>query len=339
MKCEGMQDLWVDYLYGELDGARLEAFRVHVEVCSACATRLGELARLRERISARSDPEPSAILVQRVLAHAREEAAIGRRPLGLGWLKAAAPIGFVVVVGMWILLQQDFVRVGREAPSPEKGGAKPPVEAGLPPVSEMPFPVDAASSLAESSAKPPAPLPGDVLPEKKGTVDVAPGPVGRESERRQAVGKEAPQPSPRVAVPPAMTPRQKAKSEQDPSASVGEKAEPRSDVLGGPAPPSAEGAAPSDPAQGDASLAALLARGEDLLRSGDFGGALKAFSQALKGLAKGHVQRPLALLGLARAYEGEGRVEDARRLYLALAEESPAHRDQALRKLENLPRP
>ena len=88
--------------------------------------------------------------------------------------------------------------------------------------------------------------------------------------------------------------------------------------------------------QTSSSPLALLERGEARLQTREFQQAEGAFSQALSLLQPGQPGRPRALLGLARAKEGLGRYEEARRVYQTLADESSEHREEALRKIREL---
>jgi TolA-binding protein len=86
----------------------------------------------------------------------------------------------------------------------------------------------------------------------------------------------------------------------------------------------------------EASIPGLLNDGERALESARYGEASQAFSQALKLLPPGNPDRPRALLGLARAQEGQKDRSGALQTYRELAQESSAYRDLAERKLQEL---
>ena len=86
----------------------------------------------------------------------------------------------------------------------------------------------------------------------------------------------------------------------------------------------------------ETSIPGLLNDGERALESARYGEAAQAFSQALKLLPPGNPDRPRALLGLARAQEGQKDRSGALQTYRELAQESSAHRDLAERKLQEL---
>ena len=80
----------------------------------------------------------------------------------------------------------------------------------------------------------------------------------------------------------------------------------------------------------------LLEKAIASLNAGQHQLAVKEFSGALRRLPTGHPDRPKALLGLARAYEGMGNFEKSMSAYRALAQISPTHQEIARQKLEEL---
>jgi hypothetical protein len=88
-----------------------------------------------------------------------------------------------------------------------------------------------------------------------------------------------------------------------------------------------------------ASVLGLLTEGERSPEAGRYGEASQAFSQALKLLRPDDADRPQALLGLARAQEGQKELHAAIRTYRELAQESSAYRDLAERKIQELSAP
>lgn len=89
----------------------------------------------------------------------------------------------------------------------------------------------------------------------------------------------------------------------------------------------------------EASAPSLLNSGDRALEAGRHAEAGEAFSQALKLLLPGHPDRPHALLGLARAQEGQKDRSGALQSYRELAKESPTYRDLAEAKMHELSGP
>jgi len=89
----------------------------------------------------------------------------------------------------------------------------------------------------------------------------------------------------------------------------------------------------------EASAPSLLNSGDKALETGRYAEAGEAFSQALKLLPPGHPDRPHALLGLARAQEGQKDLTGALQTYGELAKESPTYRDLAEGKIQELSGP
>ena len=89
----------------------------------------------------------------------------------------------------------------------------------------------------------------------------------------------------------------------------------------------------------EASAPSFLNSGDRALEAGRYAEAGEAFSQALKLLPPGHPDRPRALLGLARAQEGQKDRSGALQTYGELAKESPTYRDLAEGKIQELSGP
>jgi hypothetical protein len=402
MNCQGAEKLFVDAVYGELDAKREAVLRAHLDSCPSCASRLAELARVRRLVSTRPDLEPSSMTVQRVLAHARDEATSSPPLWRMGWLKAALPIGFVVVVGGWVLFEH-FMSPKASLPPASHGPVRAPTSAPpapavrekAPPREALPLPEEAKETNLTSPLVKEAPATGKLDRTEPGVLPPAAGPQpsppekSREKEPGVAAGRKAvsspraqearpatPQPRPaqepiQPAPPPAPAPAdgESKRERAGPAADKGQP--PGADMAQGlrakakEAPlanrdktsdlsiPGREptGMAPktaAPPATGGGAMASrpitssalpLVERGESLLQTGDFQQAGEAFSKALSLLPTGDPDRPRSLLGLAKAREGMGQWREAQRLYQMLADESPTHREEALRKVREIDRP
>jgi len=74
MNCRRAEEMFVDYLYGELQPDRAASLRAHLDECRGCNSRLAELVRVRQLVAKVPDAEPSPMAINRVIARAREEA-------------------------------------------------------------------------------------------------------------------------------------------------------------------------------------------------------------------------------------------------------------------------
>ena len=81
MNCERAEELFVDYMAGEISRTDAESLQAHLDECPKCAGKLAEMIRVREMVGQLSHPEPSPMAVNRVLAVAREEASVHILPL------------------------------------------------------------------------------------------------------------------------------------------------------------------------------------------------------------------------------------------------------------------
>jgi len=339
MTCEEALDLLVAYLYGELDEGRAQAVRSHMGQCPACAAQLDGLARIRGLLSSRKDPAPSQLVIQRLVARAREETSQPRAAWGAGWLRAAIPLCFVLAVGGWIFLHHGGYT------GPQERRASPPHE-----------------DLLEVSPRPEVGVGGgDIsravqgVAQGEGEVSWSPEPEVRPSEAEDKAGAApAVRPAPRRratlpsrGVPPPEPPEVGQKARPEPegrvadisdygSASKARLESPSGEARKGWPQTEAKGAAQAPPpgflaGQG---LPDGLSQAQVLLRSGQFVAAEDAFSQVLQELRPGDPRIPLALLGLAEAKERLGKAEEAVALYARVVQEFPGYRDTALQRIK-----
>jgi tetratricopeptide (TPR) repeat protein len=366
MNCKGAEEIFIEFLYGELDPERTEALRAHLGVCPACAARLNELARVREMVSQRPDPEPSSLAVQRVLAHARGEGTVHRPFWGLGWLKAVIPLCFAVIIGGWIVFQYTLTEQAKAPPALRQRAEEQTRPPQAPLIKEGPAPQTApepekakeflpaqprldetpsAGKLGRAERPEASSESGPSLSPEKGSIqeETKVRVMPKEAERLRApaapslIAPDVPtEPAPTRTTAPLKgrqlpaTPPASDKGVEATGRAMDLEARPK---IAAPAPlaqaPGVGGAAAP-------SVSSLMEEGEAFLKAREFQQAEEAFSQALHRLPRRHPDRPRALLGLARANEDLGRYGEASRLYETLADESPAHRDEALRKVREL---
>jgi anti-sigma factor RsiW len=98
MNCERAENLFVEYLYGELGQKQLESVQAHLDECPQCSVAFSELTRIRELAGSLPDLEPTQIAVNRVIAQAREEVDKSPPVWRFSWLKALAPLCLVAIV-------------------------------------------------------------------------------------------------------------------------------------------------------------------------------------------------------------------------------------------------
>jgi len=349
MNCQGAENLFIEYLYGELEPHQAESMRAHLDRCGTCAARLAELARVRELAATAPDPEPPRLTINRVIARAREEAERPRSLWTFKWVKVLAPVCLAMVVGGLVAYQ---LRIGlapkpvaytpageeqrQSAPTQDAEKKETHAPAGNMGKEALPAPSRAAKEPPSQREKGAAPAPGPSPP--------SPGPsVARESAKQalppdaergkvmQAPG--APAAESAVSAPAALLSTRKEVPAL-PGAGVG-----KAKVDAAPLPQTvspAEKALTDGGNKRDGSVPKLLSEGEQALEAGSFGDAGQLFSRALDLLPPGHPDRPRALFGLARAQEGQRDLAGALRTYRELAKESPTHRELAEGKMKEL---
>jgi len=344
MNCRRAEDMFIEYLYGELEPDRAELLRAHLDECLVCRTRLAELVRVRQLAAQIPDAEPSPMAINRVIARAREEEERTRSIWGFRWVKVLAPLCLAVVIGGLVAYQ---FRAGL-APkpmvyAPAKKEQRPAVQEPLPaPEPEKKFSPPAARDAGKLIA-PAAPKPasrGVALPPpppaEPGAREAAPPQPAADLAASRPAGPEAFTSGGGEAPPADRLSAQPGEAEQ-PAVGAG-----RAPLPAAAGPPRAKAVVRDKamtPAAGEkleGSIPSLLKEGESSLEAGRYGEAGQAFSQALNFLRPGDPDRPRALLGLARAQEGQKDLTTAIQTYRELARESSAHRDLAEQKIQEL---
>lgn len=344
MNCGRAEDMFIEYLYGELEPDRAGSLRAHLDECLACRTRLAELARVRQLVAQVPDAEPSPMAINRVIARAREEEERTRSIWGIRWVKVLAPLCLAVVIGGLVAYQFR----GGLAPkplvyAPAKEERRPVAQEPLPAPepekkSSPPAARDAGKLTAPAAPKPASPrvaIPPP-LPAEPGAREAVPLQAAADSAASRPAAPEAFTSGRGQAPPPSRLSAQQGGAERPPVEAS------RAPMPAAAGPPQAKAVVrdkPMTPAAREkleGSIHGLLKEGERSLEAGRYEEASQAFSQALKLLRPGDPDRPRALLGLARAQEGQKDLTTAIQTYRELAQESSAHRDLAERKLQEL---
>ena len=87
---------------------------------------------------------------------------------------------------------------------------------------------------------------------------------------------------------------------------------------------------------GSGKVAEQLEEAQTALDTKQYGQAIQVLTHLLKVLPVGHPDRPKALIWLAKAFEGQGMMEQAVETWDLLAGESPDHSEMARRRIESL---
>lgn len=366
MNCEEALDLLVVYLYGELDAERAEALRSHLAQCPQCAVELDGLSWVRRLVSSREDPTPSPLAIQRLVAEAREDTSHARTFWGLGWLKAAIPLCFMVAAGGWIALHYSE-RTGswERLVGPQHEDAvktSPGHERDLQRAETSTSPGMKAETEEEVSGRSPGRLRKEEAEDKAGEAFVSktprskgagpPGVATRSGARSMVSDGRPTRPlSSETLTPqrPQMASRPPRGPPQDGAADTTSLAEARvggegtgglSEDVGtekaerGVSP----ALAPKPKLQARQVSPERLGRAQALLKAGDYEGAEDAFSRAVGELEPWDPQLPMAILGLAEAKEGLGKVEEAIALYKRLEREFPEYRHRADERIKAIRR-
>jgi hypothetical protein len=365
MNCQRAEDLFIEYLYGELEPHQAESVRAHLDGCKACAARLAEFAQVRElAAAAASDPEPSRLVINRIIARAREEVERPRSLWTFTWVKVLAPLCLAVIIGGVVIYQlrtgltprptvYSPAEEGRRQSAPTLEREKKEIPAAARGKGEVSFPAppraapQPSSQRGEQAASTPAsPLPS---PRPGGEPESLKAAPAAEAERGKALGGRGAPAADGVFPAPATSEASKP-SEGKPQMAALPPAQNNGRELPAAGPGQTVGQAAS-PLQGlsstkktetalekkrGESVARFLRDGEEALDMRRYGDARHAFTQSLGLLPPDHPDRPRALLGLARAEEGQGDLAAALQTYRELAKESPIHRDLAEAKIREL---
>ena len=371
MNCQRAEDLFIDYLYGELGQEEAESVQAHLDECQQCSVQFSELTRIRELVGRLPDQEPTQIAVNRVIVRAREEADKSRQVWRFGWLKVLAPLCIVAIVTGVVAYQyrsgmlsehlmhaparqDDRTVLSRTAPSSEQEG-------------RIAAPSDTRSEKESAAMAEPRTSPDEATMQEDKMAGIAP--VGETGNRGAALGEKSYKALTRAPVERETTDTSKqSKEHTKPTSHLQLRRQPRPTMPTEDLAVSTErlkqgitekderlqssvqgiGAAQEDyetMAKAKAyleddkpglSIAAMLEEAEKALKAKNYKKAADLFSAVVQRLQPGNVDRVRSLLGLARAQEGQGNLAEARHTYRNLAKESPAHRDLAEHKIDEL---
>lgn len=107
MNCNQAQNLLVDLIYEETDPDVKKELEKHLENCRDCASAYDNLLRTRLLTFRLNDPPPSTMAVNRILAHAREEAQKPKPIWRFGWVKVLSVVCVFVIAGGLVLYQSE----------------------------------------------------------------------------------------------------------------------------------------------------------------------------------------------------------------------------------------
>ena len=85
LKCHDIDELMMDHLYGELEGARAEEFGAHVAECARCQGELEGFAKTRSAFRGLGMMTPSPGVTARLLVEAAKRAPKGKKAEGGVW--------------------------------------------------------------------------------------------------------------------------------------------------------------------------------------------------------------------------------------------------------------
>lgn len=217
MTCDRLEEILIDYLYHELDSEETARFKDHLDGCASCAVRVRALGHVRELASKQPDPEPSKIVMNRIIAHARDEDTEKKRVWSFDWkwplMKVLVALCLVAVVGGLVNYQIDRGLISKRpttttANSPDQVPADRVAAVTTPaPAAPTPSPTQPSTSTLQSvssESSPPSPSPS--LPAGSKTEEPAPrtegsvnntkvGAAGSRGPSRETT-KSAPLPAP-----------------------------------------------------------------------------------------------------------------------------------------------
>jgi hypothetical protein len=334
----------IEYIYGELPADQARSVEAHLAECPDCERYAAELTWTRELAASTPDPEPSRMSVNRILAHAREEAEKPKPLWGLGWAKILAPLCVMFVVGGLVIYQFQAGRLDEKTLSGPVAIKTEPVTTMPEPVAEAPKPAPAEAPARDVAPSPP---PSENANESAGEMIE---PVLRGGEPKALMPSEAPpgtgvmgktaapeietESAPSAELTPEIAKRAVTRTRKTRDLSFDEEESLRKKPECAPLPKMSK-AVPADP-DFPKKVAARLMEGRHLLDSGEFEKAGQCFEAVLHELPPGHQDRPKTLLWLARAYEGLGYPVKALETYRILAKESEEYHELAVGKIEEL---
>ncbi|MFH1135983.1 MAG: tetratricopeptide repeat protein [Pseudomonadota bacterium] len=348
MNCQKARDIFVSYIYEELDSDKEKAFREHLDLCPDCAARLAGLAWARKKAAILPEPEPGRLLTGRILAVAREEGAKSRggRFSWRGWIKAAAALGATVFVGVFAGYQLQtgglfwprgwestvgktvVAAPGEMSAANHYGKAEEKISDQVAPAPSSSFRANGPAAAGGPGFSPRlaggdfsglAPLAGDdrVLEASsllvRAKAEIPQARLVSTGPDRSGGTIEETEADARFQGPEIETLRNRMDR-------ILRSMENRELFLG----------------MEDASGSDYLNSGFSAFKSGDWPTAENSFREALAALPAGDPHRYEALLGLARSLESQGDWKQARRQYYLLGSEFPGRREFASRKIEEL---
>jgi len=99
VNCGSVEKRIIPYLYGETNAEEARAIQDHLDACPACQAKVAEFSRLLALVKAQSEPEPSTMVIHRIVAQARDEVQRKQSLWGIGWIRILATLCIMGVVG------------------------------------------------------------------------------------------------------------------------------------------------------------------------------------------------------------------------------------------------
>ena len=396
MNCHDTESLLVLSVYGDLSDEEAAQLENHLESCPACQRHIEELRQARELVRSLPTPEPSQIVMGRILAQVREDTSRVRWDWNFSRLKIFAALCIMAAVGGVVAFQMrsgmlpekmltssssTITRNQSPATVPAPTGtvtsrssvSRPDAAANSIPTAASPRPVsEMVSTLSNRSD-------GDTMASRStipassrspiATPSTLPAPVSEISEPRVAAGNggqvqrgsmhhptegQTVQP-PKPIVPAALMADRVVAGDfetivEDARSGLVLKHQFRVDTMPEPDRVATSTAIIqqwtvhrkmdgtlsgewSDPnAEGQTaigSLTGVIVEAEEVLKSGRYELAEKIFTRILTQLPPRHPERSRVLIGLAEASLKSGNPAKAEKIYRIVAEEFPAHAEQA----------
>ena len=102
MKCEDIQIRLKAFLSEDIDEQDQAKIKKHLDSCRDCSQHMKQLEKLSDVLKVWESPEPSPLLMQKVIARAREDRALSRRIFTAAFFKKAA-LRFAEVAAIVVL--------------------------------------------------------------------------------------------------------------------------------------------------------------------------------------------------------------------------------------------